>query len=368
VSIRRARSARLAIARSLTDVSPDAEADRLFLPDFCGIRAVFIVVLIAELLAFVVTLVETTALYRRFEDLALNSLLIQWIALSAAAVLCAARGRLQRLREPVAVTIAYASILLVTWLVSEAAVWVVAQAGGDAPIIKSSRVEFLTRNLAISAIVSAVVLRYFYVQHHWMQRMRSESEARVEALQARIRPHFFFNCMNTIASLTRTRPAAAETAVEDLADLFRASFTEARDLVPIEEELVLCRKYLSIEALRLGARLEVEWRLDDLPAGVRLPALTLQPLLENAIYHGIEPRSAGGVIRIAGGAGEGRVHITIDNPLPDGAAAPTTGNRFAQDNVRQRLAVHYGAEGKLDVERDADSYRVTVTIPGPRGA
>ena len=207
------------------------------------------------------------------------------------------------------------------------------------------------------------MLRYFYVQHHWQLRVASEARARLQALQARIRPHFLFNCMNTIASLTRSDPARAEQAIEDLADLFRATLSEERVLVPLAEELALVRRYLDIEALRLQSRLVVVWELAPPPEGALIPQLSLQPLVENAIYHGIEPAPAGGTIRIGGGIHGDHMQIAISNPLAAGGSTHAAGNRLAQDNVRQRLQAHFGDAGRLDISAGDGEYRVTLTLP-----
>ena len=137
----------------------------------------------------------------------------------------------------------------------------------------------------------ALALRYFYVTHEWRRNVELQAQARVHALQARIRPHFLFNSMNTIAALTRSNPARAEEAVQDLADLFRANLSEKRNQIPLADEIDIARTYQRIEQLRLGDRLQVEWEVDALPRDALVPGLTLQPLLENAIYHGIEPRA-----------------------------------------------------------------------------
>jgi len=279
-------------------------------------------------------------------------------------VLCSARTHLARRSEGIVTIIAYGLMLGVTWLISELAWWVVQRAQGALTLHATSHTEFVLRNLAISAIVSAFLLRYFYVHHHWERRIESESRARVEALQARIRPHFFFNCMNTIASLTRSRPEAAEKAVEDLADLFRASLADTRTHVRMEQELRLCRQYLDIEALRLGDRLRVEWDVTQLPSDSLVPALTVQPLIENAIYHGIEPRADGGVVRVRGRLDDGRLRIEIENPLPASADnSRREGNRMAQENVRERVAALFGEAGSLTVSKDAGLYRVTLSLP-----
>jgi two-component system sensor histidine kinase AlgZ len=342
----------------------DAKPQQVFLPDFCAIRTVFLVVVIAEMLAIVIALAGRGTLTQRLDELALTSLFIQWVALTCAAVLCRTRPWLAGRSEPAVAAVAYILMLAVTWIVSEAAWWLVAQQPALLSLSTPTHAAFLLRNLAISAILSAFLLRYFYVQHQWQRRVKSEAQARFEALQARIRPHFLFNCMNTIASLTRVRPAAAEKAVEDLADLFRASLADARAHLSLGEELRLCRQYLDIESLRLGERLRVEWAVEALPQDAVLPALTLQPLVENAVYHGVEPRPGGGVVRIGGEVREGLLRIAIDNPLPaEAVRAPRDGNRMAQDNVRARLRSFFGDAGRSEVETREGLYRVILLFP-----
>lgn len=337
---------------------------RCFLPDFCGIRPVFVTVVSAELLAFVVTLVSTTGWMDRIDELALNSLFIQWVALTCALVLCLARPRLAGARDITTAAVALLVVAGVTWLLSEMAVVVLAWSSGHASS-DADRALFLLRNVAVALIVAAFTLRHMYLQHQWQRRVESESEARIEALQARIRPHFLFNCMNTIASLTRTDPRAAEAAIEDLSDLFRASLADARVLVALDEELDLCRRYLHIESLRLGPRLRVEWQIDALPRTTPVPRLTLQPLVENAIYHGIEPSESGGIITITGALSTGSMIITIENPLPSPAVSPRSGNRMALANVRERLQVHFGQGARLDAGHHAGRYRVELHLPCP---
>ena len=337
--------------------------NQLFLPDFCGIGALFGIIVMSELLAFMVYIVSQPAVLAHLDEFALISLLIQLIALSYAATLCIGRRFLARLREVPAAGIAYGSTLVICYLVSEAAWQVLEMFGAAGTLVVAQRAEFLFRNAAICAIASALALRYFYVQFHWRQQVQSESDARIQALQSRIRPHFLFNCMNTIASLTRTRPEAAERAVEALAALFRASLADARTLVPLAEELAPCRQYLEIEALRLDNRLRVEWAVDGVPGDAKVPGLTLQPLIENAIYHGIEPRADGGIIDIRGEVGDSSIAITVSNPLGSGDAHHEHGNRFAQDNVRQRLTAHFGARGTLVAAKDESTYQVVVSIP-----
>jgi len=337
-----------------------------FLPDMCGVRALFGVVIIGELLAVVLTLAASGTNAGALERLSMMSLFIQWIGLSAAASLCLSRRLLARLPDTAAALVGYLLILMVVYLICEVVWWVINPLSVGTPLVSVSRGDFLVRVLGTSAIVGALVLRYFFVQHHSKQRMVSEAEARLDALQARIRPHFLFNCMNTIASLTRSEPAAAERAIEDLSDLFRASMAEARTLVSFEEEFDLVRGYLNIEALRLGERLRTQWDIAAIPEAVRIPLLTFQPLVENAIYHGIEPLPEGGIIEIRATCEEDCIAVVVSNPLSEAKTPHQSGNRLAQDNVRQRLEAHFGPRGRLDIDTRDGGYYATVTVPYER--
>jgi two-component system sensor histidine kinase AlgZ len=238
------------------------------------------------------------------------------------------------------------------------------QLSGPASMFPQNHALFLSRNMAIALVVTLAVLRYFYVMHQWRSNMESVAESRFVALQARIRPHFLFNSMNTIASLTRTDPLAAERAIEDLADLFRASLGNSDEPISLEQELEVARVYQRMEEQRLGDRLTVDWQLDDMPMQTRVPGLTIQPLLENAIYHGIEPLASGGVITIKGEAHDGIVSISVSNPLaPESQRRKSNGHQLALDNIRQRLALTYGDRARLDVEEHENHFRVLIEFP-----
>ena len=338
------------------DAGTDGRGHPQLLPDFCGIRVVFFVVLLAQLLAFVIVLVGSTGAWRRFDELALTSLLVQWLALSSAAGLCLFKGFLRGLSQTAAMAGALIVVLLIVATVSEVAWQIAARYQALGTLLLATHGEFVFRNLAIATVVMALLLRYLYLQFQWRAQVRAETEARLQALQARIRPHFFFNCMNTIASLIRSSPQQAESAVEDLADLFRASLSDARRLSTLAEEIALCRQYLDIEKLRLGSRLQVHWDIDALDLDAPLPALTLQPLLENAIYHGIERTADGGELKIRGWLEAGHFHLQVDNPIAQAAGKPHEGNQLAQDNIRQRLRAHFGESAQLKTEIGQEAY------------
>jgi two-component system sensor histidine kinase AlgZ len=218
----------------------------------------------------------------------------------------------------------------------------------------------LVRSWFFTAVATLLVLAYFNLR----SRMLSPAltEARLQALQARIRPHFLFNSINAVLSLVRSEPRRAETALEDLADLFRVLMADNRDLVPLEREVELCRQYLGLEALRLGDRLRVEWQVDKLSGNAMVPPLLLQPLLENAVYHGIEPSMDPGVVSIHIHSDRERVHMLLRNPFRK-EASPHTGNNMALANIRERLSLHFDAEASLQTRDSDGQYEVRITLP-----
>jgi two-component system sensor histidine kinase AlgZ len=336
------------------------QQETLFLPSFCDIRMVFAVVVIGELLSIVLVLANSHN--DPWAELGLVSLFVQWITLSSAAVLCMARPMLTRLSNVAAALISYLLLLLTTAVISEVAVQMRGLQDIQPGVV--AHAGFLFRNLGISAILSALVLRYLYVQYQWRQQIHAEAQARVQALQARIRPHFLFNSMNSIAALTRSNPERAEQAVQDLSDLFRVSLREASERVTLEQELDVARRYLRMEGLRLGDRLQVDWDIDQLPRKRLVPSLILQPLLENAVYHGVEPLPLGGRISITGAAEGRRISITIRNPRSsDRVETHRQGNRIALDNIRLRLQLAFGAQAGVALTEVGDQYETTLYFP-----
>jgi two-component system sensor histidine kinase AlgZ len=230
--------------------------------------------------------------------------------------------------------------------------------------------QFVTRCLMISTIVTFVALRYFYVHQQWKQRIELESQARIDALQARIRPHFLFNSMNIIASLIHSQPDKAEQAVEDLSDLFRATLRDTGSMVTLAEEWRLCCNYLRIEGLRLGSRLSMEVDLSGVPQDAAIPMLTLQPLVENAIYHGIQPLEKGGTIKAFGEMQGNLVCISLSNPVSkssDERGSHSHGNKMALANIRHRLNLLFGTPARLDVNITPDEFEIKVIFPYLKG-
>jgi two-component system, LytTR family, sensor histidine kinase AlgZ len=218
------------------------------------------------------------------------------------------------------------------------------------------------RALLLAGSATGVILVWF----DWRARRLSPAlvEARLQALQARIRPHFLFNSLNSVLSLMRSSPAQAEAALENLAELYRVLMADNRQLSTLAREMELARAYLDLEGLRLGERLQVDWRLD---AGVQdaaamLPALVLQPLLENAVCHGIEPNPEGGRIGVDIFVRGGQLTIVVRNPSH--ATVPVrSGNRMALSNIRERLALHFDAEARLSAHQVGDEFVVQMVLP-----
>jgi two-component system sensor histidine kinase AlgZ len=342
-----------------------ARSDALYLPDFCTSRATLAMVLIVELTALVLTLARQRAAIDFWTDLARTSMFLLWIGLAGAALLCALRLRLARMTVA---TGSAAVLLLISAVIAAVSLCaylfgrtpLVVESGG-AGLFPASPSVFMLRNVGIGLIVTGIALRYFYVAHEWRRSVELRAAARVHALQARIRPHFLFNSMNTIAALTRSNPPRAEQAVQDLADLFRATLAD-KGTITLAEELEVARTYQRMEQLRLGARLQVEWRIDALPADALVPGLVIQPLLENAIYHGIEPRPEGGTVTISGEVAAGLVTIVVRNPL-DPLPGQREGHRLALANIRERLSLMYGERALMKSGRFDAEYIVTLRFP-----
>ena len=218
----------------------------------------------------------------------------------------------------------------------------------------------LPRTLAITVLASGSLLAYFHL--HTKAFSPALAEARLQALQARIRPHFLFNSLNAVLALIRRDPKRAERSLEDLADLFRTLMADARQFVRLADEIALLERYAEIEQLRLGDRLRITWELDAAPSDALLPPMVLQPLLENAVYHGVEPGTGAGDVLVRIERHGDRVYAAIENPYLE-AGGQRAGNRMALENIRERLALFFDAEARLETRIGNGRYRVDIEIP-----
>ena len=219
----------------------------------------------------------------------------------------------------------------------------------------------VARYALFGMLVCGILLTYF----RWRSRVLSRAlhDARLQVLRARIRPHFLFNTINAVLGIVRAQPGQAEAALEDMADLFRVAMSDAQDLVPLRQEIGLSRQYIALEQLRMGDRLHVDWQIQDMPDDVLIPPLLLQPLLENAVYHGIESLSQGGSIAVTLSHSGNTVRLRMENPCAPSGAAPHNGHKMALQNIRERLALLFDAEARYQVESGKDFYRVEITLP-----
>jgi two-component system sensor histidine kinase AlgZ len=337
--------------------------DEGFLPNFCRGPIVLHVIVVAQFLAVAITALIPPLTHKVFLDVFLVSLFVQWIALTSICVLCVAGPFLNSLPESRALITAYLLLLCVTWLVGEGVLWVLA----NLAIIDSARPSwyayFHVQNLTVSAIVNALVLRYLMARHQLQLQTRSVERARAEILRQKIRPHLLFNSMNIIASLTRRAPTRAESAIEDMSDLFRVMLDDDKDLVPIHNEISIARKYLKLERLRLDRRLKVSWSTHGLPRAARTPVLILQLLLEHVVHNAVEQMSDTAVIDVSVSFAEpARLVIELSAPYPEqppGELMDTTG----LENIRLRLNDHYGNRANMQV--DTGNGRIFVRISHP---
>lgn len=288
-----------------------------------------------------------------------------WLALAVAVLLCTLRRPLSRL----APTVGALSALVLTGVIALFAAGVVyglyAALGEFAIDVGFWR--FVLGSAAIAVLITAFLLRYFYVSDRWVAQLNANARAEADALQARIRPHFLFNSMNLIASLVRRDPVVAERAVLDLSDLFRAALGAGEGDSSLTQEVELAKRYLSIESLRLGDRLQVEWRLaEPLPWSLRLPHLMLQPLVENAVLHGISRLPEGGKVEIAIWTDSGELYFRIRNPAPSPETAVLSlqkGTGHAQRNIAYRLTYKFNSRARLAGGWGDGSYVCEVVIP-----
>lgn len=343
---------------STVESEPPSQSAGVYPPSFCDWRLLLAVIVITEVSVLLVGIG-----HGRFPGwgwLGTISLYAQWLALFCAAGLCVSGGWTSRLSARGAWLGSWLIALLLAAFFSAAA-WLGALALFPGRIEGTAQ-GFVFRSVFAVGLVGLVFFRYLLIRAHWRLELMAQAEARVQALQARIRPHFLFNSLNTIASLIPDDPHGAEAATLDLADIFRGSMRRADRQIPLADELRLARQYLDMEQRRLGERLEVDWRVDDLPPYASVLPLMLQPLLENAVAHGVQCRAEGGKIAVYGRAEGERVVITIANPVAP-AGVDTAGHGMAIRNIRERLELAFGARASLLTNRNLEQFYAILTLP-----
>ena len=328
--------------------SINQNADAILLPNFRNLGVMLRVLLMANAMALAAAVIKAPSLDTTGRQLVEISTVFQPILLLSLLVLVAVSPALQRLSYPSAIVGACALVGVITLLVCVYGESLMGQEAG------------LARPLVLALGATAIIAAYFNMRSRLLSP--ALTIARLQALQARIRPHFLFNSLNAVLSLIRAEPRRAEAALEDLAELFRVLMQDNRQLTPLPQEVALCRQYLDLELLRLGERLRLEWHLEDMPADALVPPLVLQPLIENAVYHGIEPAIDPGIVSIGVYRKGKELHAEVRNPVRK-QGRHHSGNRMAIANIRERLALHFDAEASLTNTVTESTYHVHVVMP-----
>jgi len=320
------------------------------LPDFRNLGVAVRILLLGNVAGFAAALIQARDTVQFAQQFAESAAVLEPVLLLSLVSLYALSKLLGRLR--------YAWGIATVMLLAAAWTALVLNAG---MVLGETTTPFgLARAWIMCALLTAFVIAYFF----WRRRAFSPalSEARLQALQARIRPHFLFNSLNAVLSLIRSDPTRAEEALEDLAELYRALMQDNRRLTTLADELALCRQYLNLEQLRLGDRLRIEWNVETMPGDALVPQLLLQPLVENAIFHGIEPGAGPGTVLIRIARDKDQVRLLLANPYhPE--HQHRAGNRMALANIRERLALHFDVEAGLATEVVGDKFEIRIVLP-----
>ena len=336
-----------------------------FLPELCTPQAILRVMVGAEVLAVVHALTSASATYgASIIKLGLTSLFMQWVVLSATFLICIFSSKLRKLSTMQMSTVISAIVVALT--VGASILTIMADSYQKVGVLHYWDTPFILRNAFIALILIVMALHYFYVQSERTEFVQADTGAKYDALQSRMRPHFLFNSLNTIAQLIHVDQNKAEDALLDLADIFRSTL-DTRNRISLGEELDVTLRYLRMEGLRLGKRrLNIVWDMDrkTLPFNMEIPPLLLQPLVENAIYHGIQPCKDGGTIGISLYDAGQTLDIVVSNPVPpEGTTGHSKGNHIAQENLKNRLRLAYGDRANLKIIKTEHQYRVSFSIP-----
>ncbi len=323
------------------------------LPNFRNLGATLRIVLLVNGIAMLAALLQSNSFQDAVQRFVDGSAFLQPVLLSSLLLLYLLNDLLLRLSY----WQGFATVLCIVSLTSLAIFHLL----GDLYAPAMANMSFHTwRGIIISSSLAALLLVYFKLRA--MSLSTALHDARLQALQARIRPHFLFNSINAVLSIVRADPKRAEAALEDMADLFRMAMADSHELVPLRREIELSRQYLSLEKLRLDDRIKENWQIDEAVNEALVPPLMLQPLLENAVYHGIEPLAEGGVIEVKLLRTGSELHMEVRNPCYS-QKGPHNGNKMALENIRERLALQFDVEAKYTVESGNDFYRVHIQLP-----
>ena len=320
------------------------------LPDFRLLGVIVRCLILAEALHVVSVLSHAPSLDQAFRDFLQGAVLFEPVLLTALVALFLLSPWVERLRYGVGVAVVF-------MLVSSAQTiwWTLLKGFHDE--LDSQWLGTLVGSLAVTAAL------LFYFRWRQVKFAPELAQANFLALQARIRPHFLFNSLNSVLSLMPEDPKRAEVMLGNLSELFRAVLAEERSLVTLKQEIDLAKTYLDIEGIRLGDRLRVRWDCDPGLNTVLLPPLVIQPLVENAIVHGISQCADGGLIRIEASKSQGELLLTVSNPRPPRHSPAPLGSRTALENIKGRLELHFDVEGRLEIKESPTQFEIRIRTP-----
>lgn len=327
----------------------------LRLPDLTQAPQLLRIVVFAQALALLLALAVFTP-ETFWHTLGLVSILVHWVSITSAVVFSLLRTRFQSFSIP-RLALAVQIILICSTLCCS----MISYALFYGEVFNPAWWVAVGHHVLIAVIVGLVLTQFLIMYNELSHSLAEQHQARFSALQARIRPHFLFNSLNTVAELIHSDPQAAEQALLNLAALFRAAMASA-DRISLQDEVLLCQQYLSLEQWRLGDRLIVKWQVPTTLPVVNIPALTIQPLLENAVQYGFETRTTVGELTVSAYVGKKQLSIIIENPIA-GSEKKGPKNGIAIRNIRQRLLLCFGQHAQLITLQEDRRYRVKLVLP-----
>lgn len=324
--------------------------DMPWLADFSDPVRIFTIIVVAEIMVVIYSLSFLSFDYAYLNRLAVISLLAQLIAINTIVMLSKARHVLNKLPIMPGVLL----VLVLTFVMAAVYTWVMAWIDASLDFGWFNHAALTTVKISLAtSLTFLTLLRYFYVQNQWAYQVQALAKAQMNALQARIKPHFLYNSLNSIASLIAFDPPAAERAVLNLSGLFRKAFTDRKNsITTLAKELEWIGEYLAIEKLRLMDRLEFNKQVDEHLLETEIPLLTIQPLIENAVIHGIQNLSDGGVIDLRIKDNGHGFLVRVQNPYRKDKVRP--GNQTGLDNIQQRLKLFFGDAVKFETDDEID--------------
>lgn len=329
-----------------------------FVPNLCTGNAILLFYIGSVLLSLLVEFIQRPLIQFDLVHFLIYAFIMALIVFSTVATLCLSRVIINQWSHTITALFCFAVVVFYSLFFNAGIIFFFNILDpGETPLFA------LARWFLVTAIIGGVLIRFLYLQWYIGHHKRVQLEHEIAALQARIRPHFLFNSLNSISSLVMLDPDKAEDAISDLADLFRASLSKDHESL-ISEEVEVCKRYLRIEKLRLDKRLEENWYIDDELLDAKMPHLLMQPLIENAIYHGVQLIPEGGTLTVAITKKDGKVEILVSNPLPkDVPEYKKHSNNMAVKNIRMRLRVLFGSRADFSVLKTDERYTAIIHYP-----